>query len=185
MGNDFIRNLEQYSSLKSVQRQILRKETTKNSTRHGSILVFTFECRLCKPPGAGECPGIRAALRPTGESPARAGAAAVEPVRASAGGGGLLYPAGHPQGPAGGRVQQPPQRRGWAGERPDCRWARQTGRASSLYIFTAGGAHHGVSLIGISCCNEDKIHKKRLQHLDSKMLRGKGKTLCFKRLVLL
>lgn len=179
LENDFIRNLEQFNSLKSVQANP-RKPTTKNSTLHGPILVFTLKCRLCKPPGAGECPGIRAALHPAGESPARAGAAAVEPLRASAGGGGLLCPVGHPQGPAGGRVQQPPQRPGWAGERPDYLWARQTGKALSLYIFTAGEAHHVVSLI------EDKNPWKRLQHLDSNMLREKKwKTLCFKHLVLL
>lgn len=83
---------------------------------------------VCSPPGAGECPGIWAALRPAGEGPAWAGAAAVRPVRPSGGGGDLLGPAGPPQGQAGGRVQQPQKGPGWTGQRPDCGWAGQTGR---------------------------------------------------------
>lgn len=85
-------------------------------------------------PGAGDGPGVRAALRPTGEGPSRAGATAFERFGASAGGGGLLCPAGHLQGQAGGRVQQPPQRRGRAGERPDWCRARQTGRFSFIFF---------------------------------------------------
>lgn len=71
-----------------------------------------------KLPGAGERPGVGAALRPAGEGPVRAGAAAIGPVGASGGGGGLLHAAGVPQGQTGGRVQQPQARPGRARERP-------------------------------------------------------------------
>lgn len=138
-------------------------------------------------PGAGDGPGVRAALRPTGEGPSRAGATAFERFGASAGGGGLLCPAGHLQGQAGGRVQQPPQRRGRAGERPDWCRARQTGRISFIFFYLFFWSSHG-KIIWCGLIYWEKIahktHTKGMRHLNLTIfVFGKRHNLCFKHLL--
>lgn len=118
------------SRLNATSQMYVKKPHKKHVIHWALLDIF-----VCWPPGTGRHPGDCASLRPVGEGPAWAGASTAEPVGPSAGGGGLFSPAGPPQRQVGGRVRQPQERPGPAGECSDCSWTSQTGRSVWWEIF--------------------------------------------------